>query len=150
MAESALSDCFRVGKVEKIGIMASPVSASKKKSRDGNSEKSAADGPDPSKPLSKNEHLINWVDKMADLTKPAAIHWVTGSDSENEALCESVGSWAARSSSSIRSFGPVATMRSPIQATSRASKTGPSSALSRKTMPARQTTGSIPSRCAAS
>ena len=87
IAESALSDCFRIRKVEKIGIMASPVSASKKKSRDGNSEKSAADGPDPSKPLSKNEHLINWVDKMADLTKPAAIHWVTGSDSENEALC---------------------------------------------------------------
>jgi phosphoenolpyruvate carboxykinase (GTP) len=40
------------------------------------------------KPLTKNKHLITWVEKMASLTKPAAIHWVDGSDSENEALCK--------------------------------------------------------------
>ena len=39
-------------------------------------------------PLSKNKHLIRWVDKMAELTKPAAIHWVDGSQEENDALCE--------------------------------------------------------------
>ena len=38
-------------------------------------------------PLSTNKHLIRWVDKMADLAKPANIHWVDGSEEENEALC---------------------------------------------------------------
>jgi phosphoenolpyruvate carboxykinase (GTP) len=37
-------------------------------------------------PLSKNTHLLNWVDKMAALTKPSAIHWVDGSTEEDEAL----------------------------------------------------------------
>ena len=43
------------------------------------------------KPLAKNKHLITWVKKMANLTKPAAIHWVDGSKSENEALCNATG-----------------------------------------------------------
>ena len=30
-------------------------------------------------PLSENRHLLRWVEKMARLTKPAAIHWVDGS-----------------------------------------------------------------------
>jgi len=38
-------------------------------------------------PLSTNKHLIRWVEKMADLAKPATIHWVDGSDEENEFLC---------------------------------------------------------------
>src|SRR5436309_14492915 len=37
-------------------------------------------------PLSKNTHLLNWVEKMANLTKPDAIHWVDGSQEEDEAL----------------------------------------------------------------
>src|ERR671935_2448038 len=41
---------------------------------------------DASKPLSTNVHLLNWVDKMAALTKPAAIHWVDGSIEEDEQL----------------------------------------------------------------
>jgi len=41
----------------------------------------------PAEPLSKNTHLLNWVEKMALLTKPDAIHWVDGSQEENEALC---------------------------------------------------------------
>jgi len=40
----------------------------------------------PSKPLSTNVHLLNWVEKMAALTKPGAIHWVDGSLEEDEAL----------------------------------------------------------------
>jgi phosphoenolpyruvate carboxykinase (GTP) len=40
-----------------------------------------------SAPLSKNDHLLRWVEKMAELTKPAAIHWVDGSQEENDALC---------------------------------------------------------------
>jgi len=42
----------------------------------------------PATPLSKNEHLLRWVDKMARLTEPAAIHWVDGSKEEYDALCE--------------------------------------------------------------
>ena len=38
--------------------------------------------------LSTNIHLIRWVDKMADLTQPAAIHWVDGSEGENQGLCQ--------------------------------------------------------------
>jgi len=41
---------------------------------------------DLSQPLSANVHLLNWVDKMAALTKPAAIHWVDGSVEEDEML----------------------------------------------------------------
>ena len=42
---------------------------------------------DSSVPLSRNAHLLNWVEKMANLTNPEAIHWVDGSVEENEALC---------------------------------------------------------------
>src|ERR1700693_329819 len=38
-------------------------------------------------PLSQNTHLLNWVDKMAALTKPAEIHWVDGSQEEYDDLC---------------------------------------------------------------
>ena len=41
----------------------------------------------PAVPLSKNKHLLKWVEKIAQLTKPAAIHWVDGSKAENDALC---------------------------------------------------------------
>src|SRR5436305_13034006 len=41
---------------------------------------------DTATPLSANVHLLNWVEKMANLTKPAAIHWVDGSVEEDEAL----------------------------------------------------------------
>jgi len=40
-----------------------------------------------SKPLSRNRHLLKWVDKIAQLTRPAAIHWVDGSKKEYDALC---------------------------------------------------------------
>jgi phosphoenolpyruvate carboxykinase (GTP) len=42
----------------------------------------------PAEPITSNKHLVRWVEKMADLTKPAAIHWVDGSDKENEQLCD--------------------------------------------------------------
>jgi phosphoenolpyruvate carboxykinase (GTP) len=38
-------------------------------------------------PLSRNKHLLRWVEKMAELTRPKAIHWVDGSQKENQALC---------------------------------------------------------------
>src|ERR1700723_2541015 len=40
------------------------------------------------KPLTTNKHLIRWVEKMAELTQPAAIHWVDGSQKEYERLCD--------------------------------------------------------------
>ena len=42
----------------------------------------------PAIPLTKNEHLLRWVEKMTDLCKPSAIHWVDGSEDENDALCQ--------------------------------------------------------------
>jgi phosphoenolpyruvate carboxykinase (GTP) len=41
----------------------------------------------PSLPLSKNDHLLRWVEKMAALAHPSAIHWVNGSQEEYEQLC---------------------------------------------------------------
>jgi phosphoenolpyruvate carboxykinase (GTP) len=38
-------------------------------------------------PLSQNKHLRRWVEKMVQLTKPDRIHWVDGSQEENDALC---------------------------------------------------------------
>ena len=38
--------------------------------------------------LSENKHLLRWVEKMAELTEPAAIHWVDGSEGENRALLD--------------------------------------------------------------
>ncbi len=40
-----------------------------------------------SKPLCSNPNLLKWVEKIAELTKPATIHWVDGSQKENDALC---------------------------------------------------------------
>jgi len=40
----------------------------------------------PATPLSKNEHLLRWVEKMAELARPSAIHWVDGSQQENDFL----------------------------------------------------------------
>jgi len=39
-------------------------------------------------PLTINRHLIRWVEKMADLCRPDAIHWVDGSKGEYDAICE--------------------------------------------------------------
>ena len=38
-------------------------------------------------PLSANKNLVSWVEKMIELCKPAAVHWVDGSQEENDALC---------------------------------------------------------------
>src|SRR5262252_7801685 len=41
----------------------------------------------PAIPLSKNDHLLRWVEKMAELTRPARIHWVDGSQEEYDQIC---------------------------------------------------------------
>jgi phosphoenolpyruvate carboxykinase (GTP) len=40
-----------------------------------------------SEPLATNKNLLKWVDKIAALTKPAAIHWVNGTKEEYDFLC---------------------------------------------------------------
>ena len=40
------------------------------------------------KVLTANKHLIRWVEKMAELCRPDAIHWVDGSQAEYDFLCE--------------------------------------------------------------
>jgi phosphoenolpyruvate carboxykinase (GTP) len=35
-----------------------------------------------------NRHLIRWIEKMAELCRPEAIHWVDGSEEENRYLCD--------------------------------------------------------------
>jgi phosphoenolpyruvate carboxykinase (GTP) len=48
---------------------------------------------DLSQALSSNKHLLKWVEKMAELTKPDSIHWVDGSQKEYDAICaQMVGS----------------------------------------------------------
>ena len=37
--------------------------------------------------LSTNTHLLRWIEKMTELCKPSAIHWVDGSQAEYDALC---------------------------------------------------------------
>jgi phosphoenolpyruvate carboxykinase (GTP) len=41
----------------------------------------------PALPLTTNKHLRRWVEKMAQLTQPTAIHWVNGSQEEYDSLC---------------------------------------------------------------
>jgi len=43
---------------------------------------------DHTQPLTKNQHLVRWVQKMADLTRPRDIHWVDGSQEEYDQLCD--------------------------------------------------------------
>ncbi len=38
-------------------------------------------------PLSKNNHLRQWVDKMAELCQPDQIHWVDGTQAEYDRFC---------------------------------------------------------------
>jgi phosphoenolpyruvate carboxykinase (GTP) len=38
-------------------------------------------------PLAQNKHLLRWVEKMADLTRPDGIHWVDGTQVEYDSLC---------------------------------------------------------------
>ena len=39
-----------------------------------------------STPPTTNKHLIRWVEKMADLCQPARVHWLDGSQQEDEQL----------------------------------------------------------------
>jgi phosphoenolpyruvate carboxykinase (GTP) len=40
-----------------------------------------------SRPLSRNKHLLRWIEKMAELCTPQSISWVNGSKQEYNELC---------------------------------------------------------------
>lgn len=39
------------------------------------------------RPPTENQHLIRWVNKMAEMTQPDSIYWVNGSQEEYDRLC---------------------------------------------------------------
>jgi phosphoenolpyruvate carboxykinase (GTP) len=39
------------------------------------------------RPLSENQHLRRWIEKMVDLCRPQNVHWVDGSREEYDSLC---------------------------------------------------------------
>ena len=41
-----------------------------------------------SRPPTTNKHLIRWVEKMAELAQPESIHWIDGSQTEYDMLCD--------------------------------------------------------------
>jgi phosphoenolpyruvate carboxykinase (GTP) len=55
--------------------------------RPKSSKESSAKGYQSTVPLSKNEHLLRWVGKIAELTTPDDIHWVDGSEAEYDSIC---------------------------------------------------------------
>ena len=66
-----------------------------------------------SQALSTDGHLLRWVEKMAALTRPSAVHWVDGSREEYDALCNQM----VESGTFVRLndvFGQGATTRNQI------------------------------------
>src|SRR5205814_10278715 len=53
----------------------------------GSEAQSTRFGRNPAAPLSRNVHLLKWVEKMVRLTQPSGVHWVDGSQQEYDALC---------------------------------------------------------------
>ena len=104
---------------------------------------------DPSIPLARNTHLLRWVEKMRALTRPAAVHWVDGSQEEYDALCAQMVAGRHLHQAQPGALARAASTRARTRATWRASSSGRSSVRSRRTPPGRPTTGSTPTRCGA-
>ena len=61
-----------------------------------------------------NTTLIDWVERVAELTKPAAVHWCDGSQRSSTSVRDLVE--GAHSSGSRTSCGPTPTWPAPIPA----------------------------------
>ena len=94
-----------------------------------------------SMPLSTNKHLLRWVEKMVELCKPDAIHWIDGSKEEYDQLCAEMVTGGTFIKLNQKKWPGCYLARSD------ASDVARSSAPSPKKPPVRLTTGSIPSRC---
>ncbi len=78
----------------------------------------------------KNAKLLAWVEEIAALTRPDAIHWCDGSAEEYDRLCQEPrgrGTFKRSRTPSAR----TATSRGLIRPTSPASRTAPTSAPTR-------------------
>jgi phosphoenolpyruvate carboxykinase (GTP) len=96
---------------------------------------------DVSVPLSTNKHLLNWVEKMALLTKPDSIHWVDGSVEEDETLKAQM----VRSGTFTKLNEELLPALTEVML--RGSKIARLSARFRGTAPAQPTIGKSPTRC---
>jgi len=91
-------------------------------------------------PLTTNKHLIRWVEKMADLCQPAGIHWIDGSEAENDWLCQKLVEGGTFTKLN-ESFGLDASMRGRRRMMWREWRTEHLSARCRKTTQGRRITG---------
>jgi phosphoenolpyruvate carboxykinase (GTP) len=89
----------------------------------------------------KNAKLIAWVADMAALCKPEAIYWCDGSKEEYDRLCQQLVDAGTFKKLNPGQAPQLVPGLCPTRATSRASKTAPSSARARRKTPARPTTG---------
>jgi hypothetical protein len=100
-----------------------------------------------SQPLTRNKNLLKWVEKMAALTQPAAIHWVDGSQAEYETLCAQM----VASGTFIKlneSCGPAVITPNRTRVMSPVWRTAHTSVRFPRMAQALQTIGSTPPRCA--
>jgi hypothetical protein len=89
--------------------------------------------------LTTHARLRAWVDEIAALTQPDAVHWCDGSAEEYDALAQAL--------IDAGTFERLSDAKRQTPPTSPGSKTAPLSAPSRRRTRARPTTGAIQRRC---
>ena len=97
----------------------------------------------PRQALTTNTHLIRWIDKIADLCNPSAIHWVDGSEEERDRLYAGMIANGTLIKLNQKLWPGGVTMPAPMPAMSRGWKAVRSSARSRGIAPGRRTTRKI-------
>ena len=83
----------------------------------------------------KHSKLLAWVEEVAELTQPAAIHWCDGSAEEYDALCAGARRRGHVREALGRQAAELVPRAAPTRATSRASRTARSSAPSARRTP---------------
>ena len=96
-------------------------------------------------PSTKHAKLVSWVNEIAELTQPDAIHWCDGSAEEYDSPRPAAGRRRDLREALRRQAAEQLPGALGPRATSRASRTAPSSAPSARRTPARPTTGASPS-----